>query len=115
MKTIKHYPLSLLLSESDEMVGSFLRFHSLFREFGSDAEIFSDALHALISQGDFGCYEVGVKAILFAIILDSEGHNYLHDEFDTLRNGKALSFLLQDVVFPDDPVAPSDQEVQHEG
>ena len=99
MKTVKHYPLSLLLSDFGYFDESLNSFRAVANLLGDDSEILSDALHLLIREGNFGCFDDGVKAILWAMFLDSKGKNYLHEEFDSLRNGDALKYLLQNLEF----------------
>ena len=101
INVIKHYPLQYLLTHYDELSSSLLALRSLAHELGSDAEIISDALHRAVSENQFGCTEDGVKAIIWCMLLDSFGANSLLAEFDVLRNGDAIKFLLQDLVSGD--------------
>lgn len=97
MENRKPSNLSLLLGGFRDIEYSSLAIRSLINDLGSDAEILSDALHSLIINGDFGCPEDGVKAIFWAMMFDAAGQNFLHDEFDALRNGAALDYLLQEL------------------
>lgn len=113
-KTFKHYPLQLFLSEFRHLEENLSSFKSLISGLGDNAEIISDALHLSIQEGNFGCFEDGITAILLALLLDAQGQNYLHEEYDALRNGAALEYLLQDLVIEDPPApveAVPDREV----
>lgn len=97
MKNRSRCNLDLLLGESRAIEFSVLAVRSLIHDLGDDAEILSDALHCLISSGSFACPEDGCKAIALAMMFDASGKNYLHDEYDVLRNGVARDFLLQEI------------------
>ena len=100
-KILKHYPLQLFLSEFRYFEENLISFNSLIFGLGDNAEFISDALHLSIQDGKFGCYEDGVTAILWALLLDAHGQNHLFEEFDALRNGAAMQYLLQDFVIED--------------
>ncbi len=112
-KIVKHYPLTLLLKEFRYFDDAINPFRALIHDLGDNAEIISDALHLAIQEGKFGCYEDGVCAILWALFLDAQGRNFLHEEYDALRNGAALQYLLQDLVIEDSP-APKTADFHQE-
>jgi len=107
MENRKPRNLSLLLDNWCEIECSLQLIRSLILDLGSDGEILSDALHALISRGDFGCALDGVKAIVWAMMFDANGFNFLHDEFNVLCNGVAESYLLQEC----NNAAPSEEVI----